>query len=387
MNHRVLNVAQVGLAFFFIFFAFFTASHIEQTVIDSHADRGHISRYAGYYSQAIIYGVFTVANFFAPPIVAKLKPKWSMVAASLFYALFEAGFLFLNEAFLYITSALLGMAAAVLWSAQGNHLAQNSDEATAGRNAGIFWAITQTCQTLGGVFLLVAFQLMSDTKTISDSYTKVLYGSFFGASVLGVVALALLRKTPEPQEERVQVEVEEKKLVQKQSHWGIMVSTLKLAAEKPMLFMAVVFAVSGLKLSFKSGIFPTSIAFTQRMEGDMKTVLALSTILGGLGQSTAGIVFGILNKKNWIGRSTIVAFGTVILVACFGVIYISFPRIASLQKTTDVGIIEPSAPVILVLSYILGLGDGCWNTQMFTFIVAHYSDRSAQGFSIFMFFQ
>lgn len=64
------------------------------------------------FSQAIIYGVFTLANFFAPPIVAKLKPKWSMVAASLFYALFEAGFLFLNEAFLYVTSALLGMAAA-----------------------------------------------------------------------------------------------------------------------------------------------------------------------------------------------------------------------------------------------------------------------------------
>ncbi|KAH7702591.1 UNC93-like protein MFSD11 [Aphelenchoides avenae] len=88
------------------------------------------------------------------------------------------------------------MSAAVFWSAQGNDPAQNSDEATAGRNAGIFWSITQTCQTLGGVFVLVAFQLMSDTKTISDSSTKVLYGSFFGASVLGVVTLALLRKTP-----------------------------------------------------------------------------------------------------------------------------------------------------------------------------------------------
>lgn len=53
-----------------------------------------------------------------------------------------------------------------------------------------------------------------------------------------------------------------------------------------MIFMAVVFAVSGIRLTFKSGIFPTAVAFTQRIGGNTKTLLALSTILGGLGQST-----------------------------------------------------------------------------------------------------
>lgn len=83
-------------------------------------------------------------------------------------------------------------------------------------------------QTLGGVFLLVAFQLMSDSKTISDSSTKVLYGSFLGASVLGVVTLALLRRTP------VRLEVgtaDGKKLGQKQSHWKIMGKYKCLGAE------------------------------------------------------------------------------------------------------------------------------------------------------------
>ncbi|KAH7698937.1 Ion channel regulatory protein [Aphelenchoides avenae] len=386
MDPQILNVVQVAVAFFFIFFAFFTQAAIEQTVIDSYADRGQISRYAGYYSLAIIYAVFTVANFFAPPIVDKLKAKWSMVAASLFYALFEAGFLVLNEAFLYATSALLGLAAALLWSAEGNYLALNSDEKTAGRNAGIFWAVSQSCQTIGGVFLLIAFEVMGDSHSISDTSTKVLYGVFTAASVVGVVILALLRKPSQWPAKPIQPKKVGVK-GPKQTHWQVMVSTLKLATEKPMIFMAVVFAVSGIKLSFKSGIFPTAISFTQRLGANTKTLLAWSTVLGGLGQITAGTIFGILNTRNWIGRSGIVAFGTVVLVGCFGAIYAALPRLSSLQKTDDVGLIEPSTPIILAVSYILGLGDGCWNTQMFTFIVAHYPERSAQGFSIFMFFQ
>ncbi|KAH7714228.1 Ion channel regulatory protein [Aphelenchoides avenae] len=164
-------------------------------------------------------------------------------------------------------------------------------------------------------------------------------------------------------------------------------SSFKLSAEKPMLFMAVVFAVSGIRLTFKSGLFPTAIAFTQRIGGNTKTLLALSTILGGLGQSTAGVLFGVMNKKTRMSRSAIVVLGTVILAVCLSAIYVTFPRRASLEKSDDAGIFEPSAWIVLVVSFVFGIGDGCWSTQIFAFIVARYADRSAQGFSIFMFFQ
>lgn len=74
-------------------------------------------------------------------------------------------------------------------------------------------------------------------------------------------------------------------------------STLKLLADKPMLLMSVVFAVSGYKMSFKNGIFPTAIAFTLRMDGNPKTVLALSSIIGGVGQST-----GTLRLRKYFSR-------------------------------------------------------------------------------------
>lgn len=54
-----------------------------------------------------------------------------------------------------------------------------------------------------------------------------------------------------------------------------------------MLFMAVVWAACGIRVTFKGTVFSTSIAFTQQADWDPNSVLALSTTLSGLGQ-TAG---------------------------------------------------------------------------------------------------
>jgi Ion channel regulatory protein UNC-93 len=43
----------------------------------------------------------------------------------------------------YTASALVGIGAALLWTAQGAYLAVNSDESTVSRNTGIFWALIQ----------------------------------------------------------------------------------------------------------------------------------------------------------------------------------------------------------------------------------------------------
>lgn len=65
-----------------------------------------------YFSQAIIYGVFTFFNFFAAPIVNKFGPKIGLVLGASTYLIFQSGFFFINEPFLYISSALLGAGAA-----------------------------------------------------------------------------------------------------------------------------------------------------------------------------------------------------------------------------------------------------------------------------------
>ncbi|VDK85112.1 unnamed protein product, partial [Cylicostephanus goldi] len=54
-----------------------------------------------------------------------------------------AGFLQINEIYLYISSAILGFGAAILWTGQGTYLAQNSTEKTSGRNSGLLWALSE----------------------------------------------------------------------------------------------------------------------------------------------------------------------------------------------------------------------------------------------------
>ena len=43
----------------------------------------------------------------------------------------------------YVVSILVGIGAAVIWTAQGVYLASNSDDSTMSRNSGIFWALFQ----------------------------------------------------------------------------------------------------------------------------------------------------------------------------------------------------------------------------------------------------
>lgn len=82
--------------------------------------------------------------------------------------------------------------------------------------------------TVGGAFLLLQFQIVGDTTTISDTSTKVIYGVFFGSSILGVITLALLRTPPskvEKLEELDQADI----AAAKQSHWEVIGKLAKIS--------------------------------------------------------------------------------------------------------------------------------------------------------------
>ncbi|KAK5982042.1 hypothetical protein GCK32_017192, partial [Trichostrongylus colubriformis] len=139
----LFNVLQLGLGFFFNFFAFNSQGFIEEPVIESFGNRRNINKHAGYYSLSIIYAVFTVSNIVAAPIVKLLTPKWAMTVGVLCYASFQAGFLNVNEIYLYISSAVLGFGAAILWTGQGTYLSQNSTPTTSARNSALLWALSE----------------------------------------------------------------------------------------------------------------------------------------------------------------------------------------------------------------------------------------------------
>uniref|UniRef100_A0A915LZ15 UNC93-like protein MFSD11 n=1 Tax=Meloidogyne javanica TaxID=6303 RepID=A0A915LZ15_MELJA len=190
INSQTLNFFQLGIGFFFVFLAFNSQGFIEESVLDSFVAQGVVKRHDGY-----------TRFFSAAPIVGILGTRWALLFGACTYALFQAGFLFLNRFYLFGSSALLGLGAAVIWTAQGKYLALNSEPETAGKHSGLFWALSQACQVCGGIFLLIVFLLHQHSNpeehfrfgsNFAPSTVKLLYAVFTGITVLGALILGLL---------------------------------------------------------------------------------------------------------------------------------------------------------------------------------------------------
>ncbi|KAE9555999.1 hypothetical protein FO519_000855 [Halicephalobus sp. NKZ332] len=382
---QTLNVVQLGMGFFLIFFAFNSQAFIEQTIIDSKNSEGVVSEYAGYASAAIIYGVFTFANFIAAPIVGLLGARWAMVAGAITYGIFQAGFLFLNEPFLYISSALIGVGAAIIWTAQGKYIAMNSTDETASIHSGLFWGEYQVSLIGSGIFLYFAFRDLKDNDRIEDSKIRLVFGVFTAVTAAGVAILGLLR-TPPKNESLIDPNIKsEPEMTPKE----LLYSTLNLLITKRMLFLSIASIYTGIELSFYSGIYPTAISFTDKLAKNTKTVIAFNAIAQGLGQGTVSFAFGIfgdITKK--LGRIVIVFLGLIVHLLAFVAIYLNFPSDAPLDNTNDEGIIKPpSVTIAIICAYFLGFGDACWNTQIFSLLVANYNKKSAEAFAVLHLFQ
>lgn len=107
---------------------------------------------------AILYFFFTIACLLIAPVVDLITAKWSMVVGFFTYIAFQLGFLELNSAYLYTTSALLGIGAAFLWVGQGKYLTENCTSETIERNTALMWLIFKFSLLGGGVFLYFMFQ-------------------------------------------------------------------------------------------------------------------------------------------------------------------------------------------------------------------------------------
>lgn len=106
-------------------------------------------------------------------------------------SLFIASFLYPRTELLYTGSALLGVAAAVIWTAQGNYLSLNSNATTSGRNSGIFWALLQSSLIVGNVFLII--ELKGVTQILNDIRLR-LFLVFTACGAAGSLCFILLRK-------------------------------------------------------------------------------------------------------------------------------------------------------------------------------------------------
>uniref|UniRef100_A0A673FX75 UNC93-like protein MFSD11 n=1 Tax=Sinocyclocheilus rhinocerous TaxID=307959 RepID=A0A673FX75_9TELE len=334
----LLNIIILGLGFMVMFTAFGTCGNIEQTVIKSfNSTEFHGS---GYTSMAIIYAVFSASNLIAPSVIAVIGPQLSLFFSGLVYSGYIAVFIHPYTSSFYTLSVLLGIAAAVLWTAQGNLLTINSKDSTIGRNSGIFWALMQFSLFFGNLYIYFAWRGKSHITSDFTVLSLVFLSYFFLQELLSVFSFGL--------------------------------------------------CPSSLELTFYSGVYGTCLGAMTQFGHDAKGLIGLSGILIGVGEILGGGVFGILDKCNRFGRNPVVFLGLFTHIVAFYLIFLNIASdapVAPEEGTQMQAFIQPSVTVALICSFLLGLGDSCFNTQLISIVGFLFRDDSASAFAVFKFVQ
>ncbi|KAK2710953.1 UNC93-like protein MFSD11 isoform X2 [Artemia franciscana] len=379
-RRNMKNVLLLGVSFLLVFTAFQTMGNIQQTLvqsIQSEYEKENKTDFAGangYTSQSIIYASFAVFNWIAPSVVSVIGPKMSMFLGSIPYALFVGSFLIPMTWLLYLTSAILGFGAAVIWTGQGNYLTLCSNDATMTRNSGIFWALMQSSFLIGNIFVFFVF---AGADTISYDIRMVTVGVLFGVGALGTLFILFLNNLSNSSEGRKET-----------SALGAFKNSVSLFFTKEMLLLSLTFAYTGISLSFLAGVYSTCIGNTLAF-GDMaKQLVGLSGMFIGVGEIVGGLLFSIFGKKTarW-GQDPIVLFGFVTHVVGFFIVFLNIPADANMGPTDTEAFITPNAFLAIFCSFLIGFGDSCFNTQIYSLIGIMYSEDSAPAFMLFKFVQ
>ncbi|XP_035384859.1 UNC93-like protein MFSD11 isoform X2 [Electrophorus electricus] len=388
---RTYNVVILGIGFLFIFTAFTTCGNIEQTVVKS-LDNATFTG-SGYHSLGIIYGVFSLANLLALTVVPVLGPRFTMFFSGILYSGYIAVFITPSTWSFYFTSVLIGIGAALLWTAQGYFLLENSDVTTINRNTGIFWALLQCSMLFGNLYVYLGWKGKTE---ISDQDRKVMFIALLVTSVLGTLSFLILRKSPLLEEE-VLPEEEGRPLLYKQRATSAIMEAKKdfktilcLFRTKTILLLSICMAYTGLELSFCSGVYGTCIGATTHFGDEAKALIGISGIVVGFGEIVGGGLFGLVLKNSRFRRTSVVFLGMVVHFVAFYLIFLSIPDDAPVVFHTSplhTPYMSPSVFIAMLCSFLLGLGDSCFNTQLYSILGCIYMDQSAPAFAIFKFVQ
>lgn len=127
------NLILLALVFSFTFFGFNSAqSFVTSYFLDIWHDN------AWFYSLSLIYLFFLISNIFFVWHIKKLGSKKSILFSLLFYSFYVFSLVFKSVIFLYISSALIWLAAAFLWVWQQTYLIDISSKNNLWKNSWIF---------------------------------------------------------------------------------------------------------------------------------------------------------------------------------------------------------------------------------------------------------
>ncbi|XP_028842835.1 UNC93-like protein MFSD11 isoform X2 [Denticeps clupeoides] len=320
-----------------------------------------------------------------------------MIISGILYSGYIAVFINPSSWSFYLTSLLIGLGAAMLWTAQGHLLVENSDVSTINRNTGIFWAFLQCSMLFGNLYIYLAW---TGKTEITDANRRILFIALLVISVLGTLSFLTLRRAW--QREEALTEEEGQALLSARVRYTQRVNAavneakaefrtiLQLLGTKTILLLSSCMAYSGLELSFYSGVFGTCIGATTQFGDSALGLIGLSGIVVGVGEIVGGGLFGLVCKNNRFRRTSVVFLGMVVHFVAFYLIFLNIPDDAPVvfyTSTQQKPYLTPSASIALLCSFLLGLGDSCFNTQLYSILGRIYAEQSSPAFAIFKFIQ
>uniref|UniRef100_A0A672YDB3 Major facilitator superfamily domain containing 11 n=1 Tax=Sphaeramia orbicularis TaxID=375764 RepID=A0A672YDB3_9TELE len=315
-------------------FLFFSIANV--CVLNAHftIDVVDIIHLCLFYSLGIIYGVFSFSNLLAPTVVTVIGPKFAMFVSGLLYSGYIAVFIVPVTWAFYFTSALIGVGAALLWTAQGHFLVENSEASTINRNTGMFWALLQCRYGPTNINVPPTLILYIRCTAISLFSTLKLHFSHFCLGLYDVRP----QKTVTFRKTDINLRFKNSLTLIYLFIFIYVFSSgtiLELVKSKTILLLSPCMAYSGLELSFYSGVYGTCIGATAQFGDAAKGLIGISGIVVGIGEIVGGGFFGLLCKNNRFRRTSVVFLGMVVHFVAFYLIFLNIPDDAPVVIKTN----------------------------------------------------
>ena len=108
----------------------------------------------------------------------------------------------------------------------------------------------------------------------------------------------------------------------------------------------------------------------------------------GIGEIAGGLLFGIFGHYiTTKGRDPVVMLGFLVHLMSFFLIFLNIPNDAPFGNTSSHAYIKSNQYMAIFCSLLLGFGDACFNTQIFSILGVLYAENSTSAFAIFKFVQ
>lgn len=374
-----INVVVLGLAFMVLFSSFNTLENILKPFLSSvHSDNPTFTG-DGFIAISIIYVAFAAFLWLAPLVLTRIKTTTALLIGTIGYCLNVAAFYTTSALVIYLCSALNGSTAAFLWSAQGRYVILNSQPHTVTSNTSIFWVFYKCSLFFGNAF--VYFVLSNDSHIDKRTRTTII-SVLFALNIVSVVILWFLKS---PVYEYVQHEddqnTETTPLKDLAKAWDIFTTP-------NTIILSVMFFYVGLGIAFNSGLFSAAVGFTKQLGPDSAKLVPLVGIFIGIGEIISGgiqILYGErISQYRW-GGPTVVLVGVLIQLVAYTLIFLYLPDSSIFGETNDPAYMKSNVYVALASAVIIGSGDGCFTSQIYSMLKMMYPNDSAQIVSLYIF--